>query len=1754
MSAIAVCVVLAAAFDAAAQAPDQAPALRIVVLEGEDSVNIIERGTAVPTLVEVRDRNDLPVSGASVLFLLGEGGTATLNAGLQQVALTTNALGQAAVTVNPIASGAVQLSVNAAYQGQTAAAAIVQTNFATVAEAAAAGVTTAGGTGGGGGAGGAAAGGGAGAGGGLGTGALVGIIGGAVGAAAGVGVAVAGGDDASPPARPDPPAASPPSAPSAPRLEAGDGRLVVRWDAPADDGGASIDGYDVRYRSVGGGWQPSPDGMPSTATTVTIPNLTNGTSYEVQVRARNSAGDGAWSVIATGRPVAAASPPSAPSAPRLEAGDGRLVVRWDAPADDGGASIDGYDVRYRSVGGGWQPSPDGMPSTATTVRIPNLANGTAYEVQVRASNSAGDGSWSSIATGTPVAAARPPSAPSGLRLEAGDGRLVVRWNAPADDGGASIDGYDVQYWSDEGAWIVKSTETTVTIEGLTNGTEYQVQVRARNSAGDGPSWSEIATGTPVAAARPPSAPSGLRLEAGDGRLVVRWNAPADDGGAAIDGYDVQYWSDEGAWIVKSTETTVTIEGLTNGTEYHVQVGARNSAGDGAWSVIATGRPVAAASPPSAPSGLRLEAGDGRLVVRWNAPADDGGAAIDGYDVQYWSDEGAWIVKSTETTVTIEGLTNGTEYHVQVRARNSAGDGPSWSEIATGTPVAPAPMGDRAVLIELYNATNGENWTNNTNWNSGAPLDQWSGVVPDGSGRVTRLNLASNNLDGKIPESLGNLTKLERLDLYDNNLRGSIPESFRYLTNLEYFNLSVNGLSGSIPDWWHHLTNLRYFAIAFNDLRGSIPESFRYLTNLEYFNLNANGLSGSIPDWWHHLTNLEYLHIANHDLRGSIPNSLRHLTNLKELHIGGDLSGSIPDWLSHLTNLEILRFTGNHSRGLGLSGSIPDWLRHLTNLEWLDLSGNNLSGSIPDGLRHLTNLEQLDLHDNNLSGSIPDGLRHLTNLEWLDLSGNNLSGTIPAALCKSGFEINPQQGGVNLPCAASSNLTAAVAPGDRKLVVSWTAESANGKAVGDYDVRYRPENRSAAWTSLAAEAERTATSATITGLTNGTVYQVQVRAGEGEWSATASGTPAEPVEGVGFGDAGIEDQRYRQYAAIAPLVLPAATGGAGALTYALAPALPMGLAFDAASRTVSGTPAVASAPTTYTYTAASGGADQASLSFTIEVEASAEEDALRRDALAAQGRALLSSVTGVIGERFRPRREPGGGESGPGGAAAALGAALASMTGAGAGGWSGGGAGPVLMPGAGVGAHPVRSAVGSVGVPAAGAAGAVGGAGGTLSGVVGGGRGVPGMGAGFGPGEFGVAGVAAGASGVGAGGWDGLLWGQSFAAALPTVGGDGSGVSRYTVWGAGDSQSFSGTPAAGRYSGDLRTLYVGADGRIGADWLAGAAVGTSWGAAEYAAASGGGATGRLTTRLTSLYPYVQGQVSSGLELWAIGGYGWGEARDARGTDARTEAPGAAGDLRMKMGAAGLRQEVLEAGGVALAVVGGAGSLSLSTAGGGLTVRGLAARVHRGQVAVEASRASGAVSPFVQLGGRYDGGDGQTGAGLEVVAGLRASTARVDLEARGRWLTVHSATGYGEYGAALRVAVKSRPDGTGWRGSLAPRWGAAESGGMGQDGLLGGTGVSDLHPGAAWMPGSQALSLDGELGYGWRTRRLPGVVSPVTSYRRTGLGGELTRVGVAFLSAEEALRGNLRMEFTLGRERWLAAERPAYQLALLVSSSF
>ncbi len=157
----------------------QAPALKIVVIAGEDAVNVVQQNTAVAPIVEVRDRNNQPVSGAVVTFAI-RSGRATLS-GSRTLTVTTNATGRAIASgLTPTGTGALRISASAAFQGQTTAVTIAQTNVMTAAQAAAvsgAGAGTGGAGGGGGTAGGGAAGG---TGGGLSTATTLGIVGGAV--------------------------------------------------------------------------------------------------------------------------------------------------------------------------------------------------------------------------------------------------------------------------------------------------------------------------------------------------------------------------------------------------------------------------------------------------------------------------------------------------------------------------------------------------------------------------------------------------------------------------------------------------------------------------------------------------------------------------------------------------------------------------------------------------------------------------------------------------------------------------------------------------------------------------------------------------------------------------------------------------------------------------------------------------------------------------------------------------------------------------------------------------------------------------------------------------------------------------------------------------------------------------------------------------------------------------------------------------------------------------------------------------------------------------------------------------------------------------------------------------------------------------------------------------------------------------------------------------------------------------------------
>ena len=181
-------------FTAAAQPSAQSPAFRIAVVGGEDAINIIQQKTAVAPVIEVRDRNNLPVSGVAVTFTVGGQGASF--GGLSTLTVTTNAAGQAAaVGLTPTAAGAIQINATALVQGQALTATITQTNVLTAAQAASAAGATGGATGGSSAGGGSVgAGGAAGGGGGL-SATTIGIVGAAVAGGAVVAAQVAAKED-----------------------------------------------------------------------------------------------------------------------------------------------------------------------------------------------------------------------------------------------------------------------------------------------------------------------------------------------------------------------------------------------------------------------------------------------------------------------------------------------------------------------------------------------------------------------------------------------------------------------------------------------------------------------------------------------------------------------------------------------------------------------------------------------------------------------------------------------------------------------------------------------------------------------------------------------------------------------------------------------------------------------------------------------------------------------------------------------------------------------------------------------------------------------------------------------------------------------------------------------------------------------------------------------------------------------------------------------------------------------------------------------------------------------------------------------------------------------------------------------------------------------------------------------------------------------------------------------------------------------
>jgi fibronectin type 3 domain-containing protein len=455
----------------------------------------------------------------------------------------------------------------------------------------------------------------------------------------------------------------------------GNGQVTLSWSPPSSNGGSAITGYAIAQ-------SPGTASTASTsATSIVMTGLTNGTSYGFQVAAINAAGTGSAA-------SATATPASAPAAPvNLTAtpGDSQIALAWTAPVS-GGSPITSYAITR---------TPGGTTSTSATSQIvAGLTNGTLYSFSVSAVNAVGTGP-AAAASATPAVV---PAAPKGFVAAPGNLQLSLSWTAPA-NGGSPITSYSLT--RSPGAFATTTSSTSLAMTGLTNGTSYTVTVAAANTLGTGPVTTTA--GTPCTT---PDAPTGFTATRGNGQVTLAWAAPGNTGGSAIAGYTVTRNPGNVSTDAAAGATGLTVTSLTNGTLYTFAIVAVSACG------VSVGASAQAtpATVPGAPSITSATAGDGQVAVSWNQPASNGGNAIVNYTVT--SIPGGFTAISATTSAAVTGLANGTSYTFTVHATNGAGNGPESTASAAATPASSqtAPGAPANVTATAGNGLSQVSWT------------------------------------------------------------------------------------------------------------------------------------------------------------------------------------------------------------------------------------------------------------------------------------------------------------------------------------------------------------------------------------------------------------------------------------------------------------------------------------------------------------------------------------------------------------------------------------------------------------------------------------------------------------------------------------------------------------------------------------------------------------------------------------------------------------------------------------------------------------------------------------------------------------------------------------------------------------------------------------------------------------------------------------------------------------------------------------
>jgi len=485
------------------------------------------------------------------------------------------------------------------------------------------------------------------------------------------------------------------------------GRGVLSWDAPATLGSPNLRDYVVQVSEDGTNWKTIEDGF-STTTNLPVSNLKNSTDYWFRVRGENGGAAGqntafmnlAWSNLQV-RTMGATAPFAVQSLAASERTKDGFKLTWAEPAFNGGEQINNFVVDVSTDNGATWRSAKATESNSLSYRVGGASPGTTYLVRVAASNVVGTGEYVTTSVTTLASVAK---SPTNLTItNVGLRSLSLGWSLPASNGGSPILDYKIEFSSNGGTtWNElahdASPSRSFNVTGLLRGKTYLFRVAAINEVGAGASSVAASATTLIELA---TAPQSLTSTTGANAAQFSWLAPADNGGASVTSYRVEYSKDGLTWVtlaVRSAASSFKLSGLTPGATYQVRVAATTRAGLGAFLTdsITTAKLLA-----SAPSQLRvLEISQTSLTLAWSLPARNGGAAITDYQVEVSSNGGSsWKVvprdAANDLSLQVTGLSAGSTRLFRVAAVNEVGVGAYSSQISATTlgyrPAAPTSL-------------------------------------------------------------------------------------------------------------------------------------------------------------------------------------------------------------------------------------------------------------------------------------------------------------------------------------------------------------------------------------------------------------------------------------------------------------------------------------------------------------------------------------------------------------------------------------------------------------------------------------------------------------------------------------------------------------------------------------------------------------------------------------------------------------------------------------------------------------------------------------------------------------------------------------------------------------------------------------------------------------------------------------------------------------------------------------------------------